>query len=339
MTTYRRHPNRGRRPHHSRHRTSRRRGRPPVAAGRRVRVGGELNALDVLGDAFDVLTQDPGALALPGRLIPGLPARRMLLDEIGDRLRHHATSTATRDAIWAQVILRARHNDDPCWRVGAAGLALPDLVDLTREVATRYRVGRAEVAGDVLAGFLAALDRVDPNRQRITTWLQDTAHRAAIAALPSLVAPAAVGGDALGSVREDRSRASQPPPVPYQHRDLVLIRAVADDVLSPTDADLIGATRIDGVSVQAWAEDNGLNPWTARQRRRRAELKVIGYLCDPTYESCLVDNELLARLARTRHEAAGIRGVARGGWCVCAAAARHADPETPSDRVEGSQCA
>lgn len=279
----------------------------------------EPDALDVLGDAFRSLVDGPGGLALEGRLIPGLSDRRMRLDEIRDVVgrQRPGSTTTTGDAVWSQLLLRV-HAGEAAWKVAAAGVALPWLIDLARDVATRYRADRADVAAEALGGFLDALDTTDPAARRIADRLRAAAHRAAVASTANVALPAGLGADlaVLTSRHADehgRRFASAPPPVPYRHPDLVLIGAVADRVLTAADADLIGATRIDKTPIETWAESNRISVWHARQRRRQAEQALVAYLCDPDYHPLLVDATRLGRL--------GNADPPRRPCCVCAATA------------------
>lgn len=311
----------GRRRRRRRRERARRPGRHDPAP---TTTDGPADALEVLGDAFDALVDGPGGLALEGRLIPGLPDRRMRLDEIRDLVgRRRRASTTTGDAVWSQVLLRV-HVGDAAWRVAAAGLALPWLVELTRGVATRYRAEPAEVAAEALAGFLSALDDADPAARNIADGLRSAARRAAIGATTNVALPVGLAGDLAALTSRHAADhgprfASAPPPVPYRHPDLVLIGAVADKVLTATDADLVGATRIDKRSIETWAADNRLSVWHARQMRRRAEQALVAYLCDPDYHPLLVDAHRLATA-----------GAGRRGWCACAAAAAGTTGDQPA---------
>ncbi|MGE6738443.1 hypothetical protein ACQKIP_47180, partial [Streptomyces sp. NPDC059900] len=99
--------------------------------------------------------------------------------------------------------------------------------------------------------------------------LRWAAYRRALAALyEALDAPAPVA----------HGFRSAPPKPPWGHPDFVLARAVRVGVLTRTEADLIGRTRLETDSVAGWARTHAKPPSTVYQARRRAELRLRAYL-------------------------------------------------------------
>lgn len=226
--------------------------------------------LDTARNAFTWLVTGPEPLSIDGRDFPGLPQRRMPLDELRDRLLDQRCPRATRDAVWRYLIGRARR-DGATWMVACVGMALPGLAGSARWFAARYRGDRADVHAAVLSGFIEALASVDLRDPGVLYRLQWTARRAGQTALEeSLDAP-------MPSVSAFESRA---PRTPYGHPDLVLARAVGDGVLTPTEADLISATRLGDVSVTAWAHAYGQSVHAVAKARERAEHRLTDYLAD-----------------------------------------------------------
>jgi predicted DNA-binding protein (UPF0251 family) len=79
-------------------------------------------------------------------------------------------------------------------------------------------------------------------------------------------------------------------PPPYGHPDFVLARAVAAGVLSAGDADLIGVTALEDVSVAQYAERIGVSRWTIYKRHQAAKTRLLkailsGTLSDPDAEA------------------------------------------------------
>ena len=73
------------------------------------------------------------------------------------------------------------------------------------------------------------------------------------------------------------------PPVPETapaHPDLVLARAVRDGVVSPCDAELVVASRLERVRLSALARRWGVRHDTLRKRRLRAERRLVAWLAD-----------------------------------------------------------
>jgi hypothetical protein len=226
--------------------------------------------LDTARTAFTWLVTGPDPLTINGRGYVGLPNRSVPLDELRDRLLDRQCPRATRDAVWVWLITRSRR-DGAAWTLACAGVALPGLAGTARWLAARYRGDRADIHAVVLSGFIAALATVDLHDPGVLYRLQWSARRAGQAALEeSLDAP-------LPSLGAFESRA---PRTPYGHPDLVLARAVGDGVLTPTEADLISATRLGTESVTQWAHTHAQSVHAVAKARERAEHRLVEYLHD-----------------------------------------------------------
>jgi hypothetical protein len=106
---------------------------------------------------------------------------------------------------------------------------------------------------------------------------------------------------------------STPPHPPWGHPDLVLARAVADGVLTPTEAALIGATRLEEVPVADWAAEHQTGEWATYKARKRAEFRLAAYLRDSASDSDGTDpltDQVATSLALTR-PAAPVRDTTR----------------------------
>lgn len=236
------------------------------------------NSLDIARDAFNWLVTGPHPVSLNGRLFTGLPDRDIPLDEVRDRLLARRCSQATRDAVWAHLVLRSR-TEGATWTVAAVGVALPALTSVAATLSDRFAGDPADVHAEVLRGFLSALSTADLRPPRIILRLRWAAYRSGYDALsealssPTPIAP---------------GFRSAPPHAPWGHPDLVLARAVADGVLTQTEAALIGATRLENVSVADWAAEHEVGEWAVYKTRKRAELRLVDYLreavadADPT---------------------------------------------------------
>ena len=233
------------------------------------------NSLDIARDAFTWLVTGPHPVSLNGRLFPGLPDRHIPLDEVRDRLLARRCPQATRDAVWAHLVLRSR-TEGATWTVAAVGVALPALTSVAATLSDRFAGDPADVHAEVLRGFLAALSTIDLRPPRIMLRLRWAAYRSGYDALaealsgPTPVAP---------------GFRSTPPHAPWGHPDLVLARAVADGVLTQTEAALIGATRLEDVPVADWAAQHQIGEWAVYKTRKRAELRLADYLRDGAAET------------------------------------------------------
>ena len=94
------------------------------------------------------------------RLAAGLPDRLVPVTELRVLLLHPATGPAARNAVWAELVRRARAGD-PAWTVALAGIAMPGLRRAVASLAPAYRGDPADLQSEVLAGFLAAMRALD----------------------------------------------------------------------------------------------------------------------------------------------------------------------------------
>ena len=83
--------------------------------------------------AFDSLTHGPNPVSVDGRAVPDMPPRPVRLDEVRNRLRERGCPAATRDAIWAFLVHRAR-TEAGVWTIACLGCALPVLVQASRRL-------------------------------------------------------------------------------------------------------------------------------------------------------------------------------------------------------------
>lgn len=228
------------------------------------------NSLDAARDTFNWLVTGPHPLSLNGHRFPGLPNQRIPLDEVRDRLLARQCSQRTRDAVWAHLVLRSRL-EGATWTVAAVGVALPALVSVAATLTNRFAGDPADVHAEVVHGFLTALSTVDVRRPRIMLRLRWAAYRSGYAAVAEALASPVPFAPGFRST---------PPRTPWGHPDLVIARAVADGVLTQTEADLIGATRLDEMSISDWAARHQTGEWAAYKARRRAEVRLAAYLRD-----------------------------------------------------------
>lgn len=232
--------------------------------------GQEWLPLDTARDTFTALVTGPEPLSVNGRLFAGLPERRVPLDDLRDRLMRPDCPRRLRDAVWRHLVLRSRV-DGGAWTVACVGVALPALAATASWLGQRYPGDRGDIHAEVLTGFLHGLATVDLNPPGVITRLRWTARRAGLAALrAALDAPVPVS----------TGHESVPPPPPAGHPDLVLARAVAEGILSRTEADLIGATRLEETRLTAWAAEHRMGHQFASRLRARAEARLLGWLTD-----------------------------------------------------------
>lgn len=228
---------------------------------------------DAALQAFRLLTTGPQPLALDGHLFAGLPNRMVDLAELARLVP--ATSQATQDAVWADLVARA-HTAGSHWVIGAVGVALPSLVKIACELCVDYGGDVEDVHNEVLAGFCRRLRSLDPDEGRIFPRLYWAARRDGAKWRNSESSYAA------------RTRPIEPdaaePPQPAGHPDLVLARAVRDGALSEWEATVIGATRLETAetsdTLTGIAARYGLSRYQLIRVRARAEERLVQYLVD-----------------------------------------------------------
>ncbi|OJF14756.1 hypothetical protein [Couchioplanes caeruleus] len=213
---------------------------------------------DVAANSLRLLTTGPEPLSVDGAALGGgLPRRRIPLSELAAILMHPSCDHATSDRVWRLLIGRARA-DGPVWVVGAVGVALPGL----RQAAYRLRGFSGDVQAELLTAFVAALHTVKPGGAKVVQRLLSATFTTARAALRA----------------DEPIRTKAPVDLPVAaggHPDFVLAKAVAVGVITPGEAELIGATRLEGVSVADYAERAGRGYWAVAKERSRAEERLV----------------------------------------------------------------
>lgn len=282
--------------------------------------------LSIADQAFTLHQQGPAPLGLVPTELAG-PYDLTSIDVAGwraardgviplSRLREYLCRPATpalfKQRVWSVLVTRAQHHGG-AWTLGAVGVALPKLVRLSGELAGEARRARPELDAEVLAGFLHGLARANPASAQVFPFLLREAYRAGVAWLrQQRAADAVISDDGPGSA---------PPPPPWGHPDLVLARAVRAGVITTEEAALIGTTRLEGISTETIAAHLGTSAGAVFKRRRRAELRLLAYLTEPTTE------HMPAEPALTSTEPAGATDTKTpAGTCQTATRARTSTP-------------
>jgi hypothetical protein len=81
--------------------------------------------------------------------------------------------------------------------------------------------------------------------------------------------------------RTQHSRWVDQPAKSSGHPDLLLADAVSAGILKQSEAELIGTTRLESVSIAQWAAEHNTTTWAAYKARRRAEMRLIAHLNNP----------------------------------------------------------
>ena len=226
-----------------------------------------------LNDTFWSLCRGPAPLALPGALFAAGRARPVRLVEAQRLLlaRRGRMDPDAKDRVLAELVRRAQ-TGAPEWIVGASGVLLPGLAAKVNRLARGYAGDRDDLEAEVLAGFLTALNTIDPDSGRLAARLCWAGSRAGLALRhrdEDEVRRRAAGADGAGGAA---------PRQPWGHPDFVLAAAVRAGVITADEADLIGATRLDGVRLEQAAVDRGATRAAVLKRRYRAERRLVAAL-------------------------------------------------------------
>ncbi|MGH3832096.1 MAG: hypothetical protein ACRDRS_16900 [Pseudonocardiaceae bacterium] len=237
---------------------------------RNAQAGRSSMPLDTARTAFNWLVTGPHPVSVDGRLFPGLPRRRVALNEVRDRLLHRRCPQATRDAVWAHLVLRSR-TEGATWTLGCVGVGLPALTRIAARLSARFAGDVSDIHAAVLTGFVAEIAHIELSKPRIMLRLRWAAYRAGHAAVRDALDAPVPSGSGFGLSAPAR---------PSGHPDFVLARAVAEGVLTAGEAELIGSTRLEGLPLARVAQARGTSYPTAHQARRRAERRLVAYLLD-----------------------------------------------------------
>ena len=226
--------------------------------------------LDVLDDSFRLLSAGPEPLAVhASRLAAGLPDRPVPVGELRVLLLHPATSTAARNAVWAELVRRARAGGgDPAWTVALCGIALPGLRRAAGALAAGYRGDLADLQAEVLAGFLAELRALDLDHLEAVPLASRLCWAARRAGERLARADAAWNARRRDLAGHDRAPAAA---TAAGHPDFVLAAAVRRGVLTRAQAGLIARSRLEGVPLRVIAAEAGIAHTALCNRRKRAE--------------------------------------------------------------------
>ena len=279
-----------------------------------------LGPFDTLEQVFRLACTGPAPTSLDGSAVAGLPDRTIPLDELRAILLHPSTPHATRDAALSLLLSRARAEGGAA-TVGLAGVLLFGLRRAVAGFCELLPAKAADVESETLAGFIEGIAKTEPSRRRLAARLIWLARNRAKALFEKELAEAFVLQNRLGRppetdqnlevdpgyARVERRPYSPAPTLPFGHPDLVLVKAVDEEVICEADAALIGDTRLGSLRLPEAAAALGIGHWAARKRRQRAEHALCSWLCSPDYEPGFVqerpDRPYFRRVGRPRHGA------------------------------------
>lgn len=223
------------------------------------------SALRAAQRVFALSVAEPTNLFLRGEDFGDeLPPGRILLCPLRDLLLRRHTSMATRDAVWRELIRRARA-DRSTWLVVAMGMAMPGLRRAVRALSLAFPGDRDDLESAIAEGFVTELYRVDLAGKALCARLVRAGHRAGVKQAYQDAERDGAGWSQF---------ASHAPQAPWGHPDFVLAEAVRTGVLSQEEAWLIGVTRLEHIPVGEVAAMWGESTNTVVVRRHRAEHRL-----------------------------------------------------------------
>lgn len=232
-----------------------------------------MSDIDRIDTEFCVLAGSAHRLRLDaGEIGLGTPGTLLDVADLRPLLICSSTPAWVRDAVWSRMVVRAQVERDR-WVIGAAWMLLPGLRGLVRAAWSRWPYGDPDdIAGELVAGFVAAVLTVDATMPGLYVELFRQARRAADAFCRS---------QRRTNMHQTGYGDIEPVAVEEQpHPDTVLVEAVAAGVLGPIEAELIGATRIGRQPLTTIAAEQGLSYDGCHKRRRRAERRLVAYLTE-----------------------------------------------------------
>jgi DNA-directed RNA polymerase specialized sigma24 family protein len=232
--------------------------------------GNRPTPLDRAAQAFCEICSRTDAPTLNGRTLGhGLPPRRISVRELVELLP--LLQPVARDVVWRELVRLVRASGEP-WPTVAVGLALPGLRTAAARLVRDYSGDPEDLDSELVTAFYEALAEADIDGPMVCAKLRATAY--------NQVRRMRYGAMAYAARTRDLDTLPEPSLTPAWdgHPDFVLASAVNASVITREEAELIGASRLDGTSLSAVAQRLGLPITTAWCRRKSAEARLTAWI-------------------------------------------------------------
>ncbi|EWC64093.1 hypothetical protein UO65_0620 [Actinokineospora spheciospongiae] len=198
--------------------------------------------------------------------------RNLTAGEVVAMLRDRATGQSAHSQLWTETIRRAKADAQP-WLLFAVAGSLPKLKWATQRALTLHGGEREDVESTVLVGFIEAVMCCDNTMPRLVRHLAEVAfQRARYGGRPET-------GGWEGSPADSGSKVRLLPfTSPAGHPDLLLARLVRDGAVTQLEADIIAATRFDGMHPRLVADLLGISLAECHQQRKCGERAIVDVL-------------------------------------------------------------
>lgn len=234
-------------------------------------TGNRPTPLDRVAQAFGEICSRADAPTVNGRVLGHglLPCRSVSVRELVELLP--LLEPKTRDTVWRELLRLARECGQP-WPTIAAGIALPGLRTAAARLVRDYDGDPEDLDAELVTAFYEAIADTDITGPMICAKLRAEAYNAVRRARYSAVAYAMRTRE-LDSLAEVSVR-----PATSGHPDFVLASAIRAGVLEPEEAELVGASRLEGTALSSVARRFGIPVTTAWCRRKAAETRLATWI-------------------------------------------------------------
>ncbi|WP_335986648.1 hypothetical protein [Glycomyces sp. MUSA5-2] len=209
------------------------------------------------------------ALTVDASLHPGLPNRPLPISEVVTFLQDPASPRPACDRIW-RVLLTAP--DRQQWDLVCLGLALPALRKAAARADRIWPYDPDGIQAEALDAFIRELHQPKIPEERIFSTICIRVKTACRTFARELARHARGPSETVFE--------SQTPASPWTHIDLVLVRAVEQEIISKDEAIQIAMFRLEGIPDATIAEAMSASRKESRLARKIAEHKLAKWIVD-----------------------------------------------------------